>query len=245
VFGAAPPARSSTPILAAESASQITLADLIRNPCEGWWTATATAVVLIGTVLALIHGHDRGILHGGLNPDSIRLDEHHRPKLCSFGMKTGSVRNCTPKTKEMATKMDVFAFSLILCEVLADEVEAVAVDAKYFLKQAIAVGQSRFGNELLLPGVLEFMAKLIVKGLDENPIESPSIENIFYIFEAYEFKILSGVDSAAVDGFLIWVKNNQTSPSHFSENDRQTPRISHKLSLRMVLESGFHRRSND
>jgi hypothetical protein len=105
-------------------------------------------------------------------------------------------------------KVDVFAFSLILYEVLAGKVEAVAVAVKEGLKTAIVVGQSRCGKRWPLPGVPEFMANLIVKGLEENPIERPLIEDIFDVFEEHEFRILHGIDTAAVHEFLAWVDGN-------------------------------------
>jgi serine/threonine protein kinase len=168
--------------------------------------------VLIGIVLALIHAHDRGILHGNLNPNCILLDENHRPKLCSFGIKrkwTETARYCAPEPEEITTKkMDVFAFSLILYEIIASKTDVIAVNVKERLEQAIAVGQSRLGIRWPLPGAPEFMAKLIVKGLEEDPKERPSIEDIFDVFEAYKFKIITGVNTVEVEKFLEWVEAN-------------------------------------
>jgi hypothetical protein len=59
-----------------------------------------------------------------------------------------------------------------------------------------------------LPGAPEFIAKLIVKGLEENAMKRPSIEDIFDVFEAYKFKILTGVNTAEVEEFIEWVEGN-------------------------------------
>jgi hypothetical protein len=61
---------------------------------------------------------------------------------------------------------------------------------------------------MAIEGVPELMAKLIVKGLEENPINRPSIEDIVDVFEAYKFKILIGVNTASVEKFVEWVDDN-------------------------------------
>jgi serine/threonine protein kinase len=101
--------------------------------------------VLIGIVLGLIHAHERGILHGNLNPNCILLGESHRLKLCSFGIKRKWTETA-PKEEIPTKKVDIFAFSLILYETIAGEMDVVAVRVKERLERAIAVGQSRLGN---------------------------------------------------------------------------------------------------
>jgi hypothetical protein len=56
--------------------------------------------------------------------------------------------------------------------------------------------------------VPEFMAKLIVKGFEENPIKTPSIEDIVDVFEAYKFKVLIRVNTATVETFVKWVDDD-------------------------------------
>jgi hypothetical protein len=85
--GVSPPTRSNGPILAVQFPSQTSLADLLCRPWQRWWTATTKSIVLTGIVLAMIHAHDRDVLHGNLNPNYILLDDNHRPKLCNFGIK--------------------------------------------------------------------------------------------------------------------------------------------------------------
>jgi hypothetical protein len=115
----------------------------------------------------------------------------------------------SPEAEEMMTKkVDVFAFSLILYEVIAGKVEVVAKEVKERIKRAIGMGKSRSGNRWTLMGIPEFMGKLIIKGLEENPSERPSIEDIFDVFEEHEFKILAGVDTEAVSELFGWVEGN-------------------------------------
>jgi serine/threonine protein kinase len=217
--GVLPPTRSNGPILAVEFPSQTSLADLLSNFRQKWWTATTKSIVLTGIVLAMIHAHDRDVLHGNLNPNCILLDDNHRPKLCDFTSKQLSrstqqsvlVRYLAPEIRESPTKKaDVFAFSLILYEVIFNEMEVVATEAKDHLEQAIAISEVGPTNRWSLPNVPIFVAKLIVRGLARNPAERPSIEDIFDEFENHDFRILPGVDSAAVRAFAEWAEEPQT-----------------------------------
>jgi hypothetical protein len=56
------------------------------------------------------------------------------------------LRETAPRKKSQRKKVDVFAFSLILYEIIAGEMDVVAVKVKERLERAIAVGQSRLGN---------------------------------------------------------------------------------------------------
>jgi serine/threonine protein kinase len=218
--GVLPPTRTNGPILAVEFPSQTSLADLLSNPWERWWIATTKSIVLTGIVLAMIHAHDRDVLHGNLNPNCILLDDNHRPKLCDFGIKQLSrstqqsvlMQYLAPEIREsLTTKADVFAFSLILYEVVVNKrEEVVATEVKDQLEQVIAISEVGPENRWSLPNVPIFVAKLIVRGLARNPAERPSIEDIFDEFEKHDFKILPGVDSAEVRAFAEWVEEPQT-----------------------------------
>jgi hypothetical protein len=65
-------------------------------------------------------------------------------------------------------KSECFAFSLIFYKIITGETDVIAVKVKERLERAITVEQSQLGNRLSLPGVTEFMVKLIIKGLEEK-----------------------------------------------------------------------------
>jgi serine/threonine protein kinase len=166
----------------------------------------------------MIHAHDRDVVHGNLNPNYILLDSNHRPQICHFGMNQppAFVRYLAPEVRP-TKKADVFAFSLILYEVIDKKSGSVATEVKDDLERAMAVSEAAPENRWELPNVNIFVAKLIVRGLSGNPAERPSIEDILDEFENHDFKILPGVDSAAVRAFAEWVEeaqpDDQTTPS--------------------------------
>jgi serine/threonine protein kinase len=226
IVGIVVPTRVAGARIATEFVSQTSLSNVLRHESSSrWWTPTAKSIVLIGVVLAMMYAHERGVVHGRLGPSCILLDDSHRLKICDFGikrplrLKTGPIRRYIApeavKSMKAIRQADVFSFSLFLYEIITNKPDVSASDVRELIGQAVFNGQraqdsltSFAAGEV---GIPDYVAKVIVGGLSDNPAERPSFETIFDELEEHEFKILPSGDTHTVKAFAIWVEESRIS----------------------------------
>jgi hypothetical protein len=215
--GVAPQTRLAGPAIGIAMASQGTLSEIIQaRVYPEWLTPTAKAIILVGIVLAMTYAHDCNVVHGSLCPNCIALDGNHRPIVCDFGNTRLSAQTAAIVRKYTAPesglmgkdtkKADVFAFALMLYQVVADDAVASARGVRRWLAMIMANGEP---FTVTKAGVPDFVSKLIAGGLAENPAQRPSFEEILDEFEENEFRIVAGVDTNSVDAFAIWVEESR------------------------------------
>jgi serine/threonine protein kinase len=165
-------------------------------------------IIVVGIVLAMMYAHEHNVVHGSLCPDCVLLDDAHHPIIYDFGCPPRqslstkrNIRKYTPPEARsigrLSKKADVFAFVLMLYEVLVDHPDARAPDVRRMIASV---------EEETIPS---FVKKLIADGLAENPAMRPSFEEILDVLEENEFKIGAGVDTASVDAFATWVEESK------------------------------------
>jgi hypothetical protein len=140
ILGWSPPGNGCEKMrIATEYMSNGSLEDVLSLVKQGrgpeWWTDQAISVVIFDIIAGLQYIHSRKIIHRDIKPANIFLDEYHRAVVGDFGISElkvgrqsrgmiGTPRYMAPETLcqgESSYKVDVYAFGLILYEILVGE----------------------------------------------------------------------------------------------------------------------------
>jgi serine/threonine protein kinase len=168
-----------------------------RRPLNG----TEKGRLICDIVLGMRYVHSRRIVHGDLKPENILLDGNGRALIADFGMsrplsaqglatrEVGTQLYAAPEQlgddPEYTEKVDVFAFGLILYEIIGQD----------------AFAEHRFSTVpgLTIPDEFGFlMQDLIPRCWSLSPSDRPSFSEIFDGFATCGFAILPGVDANAI-----------------------------------------------
>jgi serine/threonine protein kinase len=181
-----------------------------------WWNATARAQGIIGIVIAMQFVHSQGIIHRDLKPSNILFDAENRIYICDFASSIhesqangeaqpiGTPLYMAPERYEAepySTKVDVFAFSFIVYEMLAEApVISPNSDARVAMYKVI------MGHRAKIPITIHgWVRDIIEKCWDENPDKRMSWDEILQEFEAHEFKIKGEVNSSEIHAYRCWI----------------------------------------
>jgi serine/threonine protein kinase len=187
-------------------------------------------IVICDVVLGMRYIHSRGILHRDLKPSNILLSGSFRGVITDFGLSrfesregawTGDVCTIRYATPEQlsdcvhTTKLDVFAFGLVLYEIIGN--------VPVFGRQDTDLDVARRLRSRDLPEVPgEFgplMQTLIRRCWSWDPSTRPSFDDMFKELESAGFAIVPDADASvirdAVSQVLAWERNPQTSQPDF------------------------------
>jgi TPR repeat protein len=197
------------------------LKSVLKGGKEGripaFWNPTGIGIIICGIVLGMRFVHSSGFIHRDLKPGNILLNEHGESLIADFGTtrpdqcndtptpETGSVHYAAPEQYqdeiECTNKVDVFAFGLILYEIL--------VGCAVFPSSMEAFPVMRLLREGAMPTIPEkcgcFMQNLIPRCWSINPANRPSFNEILNEIQAANLEIIPGADPERIRDFLIGV----------------------------------------
>jgi tRNA A-37 threonylcarbamoyl transferase component Bud32 len=217
--------------IATEFAANGSLEDILERiragNAPGFWTHENISCILIGLVLGMRYVHSQDIIHRDLKPGNLLIDERCRVRICDFGTAiftdagttkaVGTLCYIAPETlndEQPTKKVDVFAFGLILYELLTGE--------RVFPKDANAARICRLQTDNVRPPIPDFIdghiAELIRQCWSLNPDERPTFREIYDRLEEAGFPFFSDVSHQAVTEYVAAVRiqesaNNQSKSS--------------------------------
>jgi serine/threonine protein kinase len=185
-----------------------------------FWTHTNITKMMIGVVLGMKYLHSRNIIHRDLKPGNLLIDENGQIRIADFG--TAKLEDCGTTTDVIGTlaymapealdgsgptkKFDVFAFGLIIYEILVGE----SVFPKTGSALQIA-GMHVKGIRPDIPkGIHGSVGKLIQQCWSNNPEDRPTFDKIFDKLERDWFPFFKDVDHAACEAFIASVRSEES-----------------------------------
>jgi serine/threonine protein kinase len=203
--------------IATEFMSNGSLEDVLSRVKRGdvpeFWSHQNITKMMIGLVLGMKYLHSRNIIHRDLKPANILIDEKGQIRIADFG--TAKLEDCgTTSTNVVGTlsfmasetleggqstkKSDVFAFGLILYEVLVGE--------RVFPKTGNLVQLIQMHTQETRPpipkGIHLSIATLIRQCWTKNPESRPTFEDILTILEESWFALFRDVDYSECERFV-------------------------------------------
>jgi serine/threonine protein kinase len=155
-----------------------------------FWSHDNIAVMIAGIVLGMKYLHSKNILHRDLKPGNLLIDRRNRIRICDFGRamiencfrtgrpasSIGSAAYLSPESWEgvkATKKVDVFAFGLIVYEILTGE----CVFGKDLKEEEIRE-RKKYRPEI--PGSVPIgVAKLIRECWSDYPDRRPTFDKIY------------------------------------------------------------------
>jgi serine/threonine protein kinase len=199
-----------------EFAENGSLESVLKHRKAGsFWNPSGIQIVICGIVLGMRFVHACGFIHRDLKPSNILINARGEPLIADFGTSVpeeykeeyssegGSVHYAAPEQylDEFActNKVDVFAFGLILYEILVGSpVFAPSMEPFPVMRQLCHGEMPSIPDKC---GVL--MQNLIPRCWSMDPTKRPSFDDIFNEFAAQEFELFTGTDSVSVRNF-VW-----------------------------------------
>lgn len=157
------------------------------------WNPTQKLKVIYGISSGMSYLHLHNIVHMDLSGDNILLDESLNPKISGFGIANysdhdygnqivGTFRYVSPdfiKGKEFAPKRDVYAFSMLLYEILSGQIPFENLTRFQIINSAF-----RSGERPNLPDSFSKPCRdLIEQCWSEDPDERPPFDEILQILK--------------------------------------------------------------
>jgi serine/threonine protein kinase len=178
-----------------------------------FWTHENVTLMIIGILLGMRYVHSKDIVHRDLKPGNILLDENYRIRICDFGTSRlevcgilttefiGTFAYMAPETFEGSVptkKVDVFAFGLILYEML--------VGQSVFRKSETPARICKLHDQRYRPSipssVSRVVANVIQKCWAHEPDDRPDFEEIFATLEGAWFPFFRDVSSEIIEEFI-------------------------------------------
>ena len=243
------------PVIVTEFLSKGTLKSVLKDESYGIsshnWDSTAKLINIYGIAAALFYLHRLNIIHRDLKPDNILLDDELHPKLADFGLSkdlSKKVQNipspmyalkgtpcyCSPEildNNEYSKAGDVYAFGLIVYEILTNETPFKDAKNFYDLLNMVVLQKSR-------PPIPEYVhdcyKNLIERCWSQEAEKRPTFDEIIailksdaeFLIEVDESLFLDYVDD--IDDFLSKanplkkdekVKNDNNSKKYSDDNE--------------------------
>jgi serine/threonine-protein kinase len=187
-----------------------------------WWTATAKAIAVAGIVFGMKFLHSFGLIHDCLKPGNVLFDESHRIHIANFARTQFDLPESAAivgraasefavaemlSGEERAAKIGVFAFALILFEIV---VGLPAVGRTIASEELGKLPVNACERVEITGFVPTFIYALIESGLSDNPQERSSFDDISEALKENYFRTADGVDSDEVSAFDILVESSET-----------------------------------
>jgi tRNA A-37 threonylcarbamoyl transferase component Bud32 len=173
-----------------------------------WWDCTAKSIVICGFVHGMQYIHSLGVIHRDLKPSNILVDEEHEIRIADFGASqfeaihaTQTIGSGTPfymapeqYAPEYDNKVDVYAFGLVLYEVVTGQ--RVFPD-DYTIPQLYGAAVS--GRRPTIPdSVSVWVRELISRCWSPDPATRPSFDDIVADCQCNSFALDGSADVAAI-----------------------------------------------
>jgi serine/threonine protein kinase len=212
-------ARIATEFMSSGSLESV-LSRVKKGEIPRFWTHTNITVMMIGLVLGMKYLHSHNIIHGDLKPGNLLIDDRGRIRIADFG--TAKLEDCgTVSTAIIGTlaympcellargiptkKIDVFAFGLIVYEVLVGE--------SVFPKNGNPVEIAAMHLQNIRPAIPKeihpVIATLIQKCWSKDPEERPTFDEIFRTLEEYWFPFFRDSDYSKCEAFISEVSEEE------------------------------------
>lgn len=190
---------------------------------------TKKLIIIYGIASGMSFLHLYDVIHRNLSPESIFLDEHLFPKIGNFNLlrKIHSVESMTFQTtigikgnisylspeilekNEYSKCSDVYAFGLIVYEIMTLEIPFKNINNSNSLFNEIVINSSRPKIDSSIP---EKYRQLIEKCLCQDPNERPSFEDISSSLKSDPDFLANNVDK---DAFMQYVRYVEGSDIFF------------------------------
>jgi serine/threonine protein kinase len=201
--------------IATEYASNGSIEDILVCTCKGdiplFWTHENISCIIIGFVIGMKYLHSKDIIHGDLKPGNLLLDSNFRVQICDFGRnvfedcgattESDTAVYISPESLEdnpPTKKVDVFAFGLILYEILIGE--------SVFPKDANLARIYKLHRTETRPEIPKWISRpiseLIESCWSSNPSSRPTFDEIYDQLEANRFNFFDDVRSEVVLEFI-------------------------------------------
>lgn len=143
--------------------------------------------IILGVCLAMKYLEENNMFHGNLKPSNILLDDYKRPILNDIHMKENYTKDEILKNEILinyfapeilsggnaSIKSDVYAFGLILNQIITKKMPYSTYESKNDIINAILGNQYEISQEE--PSIIQ----LITNCLNPNPIERPTFDSIY------------------------------------------------------------------
>jgi serine/threonine protein kinase len=183
-----------------------------------FWNPTGISIIVCGIVLGLRFVHSRGFIHRDLKPSNILINDKGWALISDFGIarlesspKTatgdaGTIQYAAPEMFEegdQTTKIDVFAFGLVLYEILLGRPVFSLSQTPYEIMRHIIGGEMPAIPDRVLPVI-----KQVIEGCwSLNPNQRPSVDDILHAFRSVNYEIVPGADRDEVSSYVRGVRD--------------------------------------
>jgi serine/threonine protein kinase len=179
---------------------------LVRE--QKWWTHDHISILIIDIIDGLRYIHSQNIIHRDVKPANILIDREYGGRIADFGisrfegrsqsmMAIGTPMYMAPETLEgeiPTKKVDVFAFGLILYEILVGE--SVFPSGANSFKIATIHFQ---GIRLAIPEWIDGIVPMTIEAcLSRDPEKRPTFEDIYGLLEGIEFGFYKDISSEVI-----------------------------------------------
>ena len=192
---------------------------------------TDLTIIATGIASAMEYLHSKNIIHKDLKTLNVLLDSRNQPKICDFGisMKKGGNTNLNKsfgtasimppeqhKKLEYNESVDVYAFGIMLWEMLTREIPFDGIDQAQII-YAVAMK----GKRPLIPNNTPKLLDLLIrKCWNQNPQDRPSFYWIFSQFSSGNVQFPGTISSAVSNFFSFYgFKTSINSVFVFSNNN--------------------------
>jgi serine/threonine protein kinase len=204
-----------------------------------FWNSTGMGILICSLVLGMRYIHSRRVVHRDLKPSNILINEKAHVRISDFGTsrfeddknsstnETGTIHYAAPEQYEdgdaCTTKCDVFAFGLVVYEMLVGTPVFPPSESPY-----VVIGRLRKQDLPIVPAEHgDLMRNLIDRCVKHDPTDRPSFGEIFDLFEAANFEILPMVDRVRIrdfaDSVRAWERESRmaadSGPPEAAESD--------------------------
>ena len=195
---------------------------------------TARQIILIGISSGMRYLHHHDIMHCDLKPNNVLLDDNYYPHIIDFGMakyihkksETGAKLLCgtlpymAPEMilgKSYSNKIDVYAFAMIMYEVICETDLYPNIDYNHSLttefKKHVAVSNKRPQLRLGIKSTIKY---LIQRCWSAKVTERPSFDEIYNKLIDPQY-YLDNVDEKRVKEYINYIAKNDIYDNNKSE----------------------------
>lgn len=221
------------------------------------YTNTTRQIILVGIARGMKYLHDRNIVHRDLKPGNVLIDELFQPHISDFGMSknfeqghdyTQSQYGGTPiyMAPEIATednfdgkKIDVYAFSILMYEVVTDLTPYPAIKTKGIHRILYLINNEnyrpKFNNN-----IKNSIQKLIEKCWSHNPKERPNFKEIFNKLSGItdgEKYLLEGVNKEELNKYVKSITKIDDPIEHLLQENEKLENEIENLPKSVFLET--------